>query len=125
MSIAGIQGVTARRMWFVPELSVHGVAGWGEVDYLVLEQVGDTSSILYGSAGLGDEAQTVRFDALADHRGNQLPSTIAAPRVLIRPRGAEVAFVVGTESDNSFKVAREATTASPVIVDLLIMEMGQ
>ncbi len=125
MSIAGIESVTARRMWFVPELSVHGLAGWGQVDYLALEKVNDTSSVLYGSAGLGDEAQTVRYDSLHDHRGNQLPSIINNARVIIRPRGVEASFVVGTESESSFKVARDATTASPVMVDLLIVEMGQ
>lgn len=125
MTIAGIQSVTARRMWFVPELSVHGVAGWGEVDYIAVEKIGDTSSVLYGSAGLGDEAQSVCYDSLHDHRGNRLPSTIDNARVMIRRRGTETTFVVGTESESSFKVAREATAALPVVVDLLIIEMGQ
>lgn len=122
--ITGLERVQSRRMWFVPELSVWGLAGWGEVDYVVAEQVGSTVSILYGQSGLGEDAQLVVFAELRDHRGNILPPQIESPLVLVRPRTSENAYVVGQESETAFKIARDSSAARPVMTDLLIIEMG-
>lgn len=64
------------------------------------------------------------FSDLTDHRGNQLPSTIASPRVIIRPRSSDTAFVISEESETNFKIARDPDASGPVTVDLLVVEMG-
>lgn len=122
--LTALDKVTSRRIWFVPNFSVWGTAGWGDVDYLVLERVGSVNSILYGTASIGQAAQEVSFADLSDHRGNQLPSSIDAARVLLRPRSADAVFVVGNESSTGFKVARDSASAGPVTVDLMIIELG-
>ncbi len=115
--------VTARRCWFVPGFVVWGLPSWEEVDCLLLEQGEATKTILFASFSLGDATQHVAFADLTDHRGNQLPANIASPRVIVRPRSEETAFIVGEESNSSFTIARRAETPSPVTVDLLIVEM--
>ena len=122
--IPGLERVKSHRIWFVPELEVWGLADWGTVDYLVVEQIGATDTLGYGSNSLGGEAQEVAFAELEDHRGNSLPDTIDAPRVIVRPRSAEMAYVVGSESESSFKLARDPNAAGPVTADLIVIEMG-
>lgn len=123
--LSALSQVNTRRMWFVPRLNVWGIAGWGEIDYLVIEHVDDTDSILFGTAGMGDSAQSVMFEELTDFRGNALPATIRNPRVLVRPRGEQTAFVVGDEWNSGFKIARQVDAGGPVTVDLLVIEMGE
>ncbi len=120
----GFAHTVARRMWFIPGFEVWGLADWGQVDYLVTEQVAGTTSVLFGRHGLGDDAQSVSFADLTDHRGNKLPEMIDAARVMIRPRSADAAFLVGDESTGGFKIARDPSAEGPVSVDLLIIEMG-
>lgn len=122
--LSGWDMATARRMWFVPDVTVWGLASWGEINYLALEQVGATVSLLYGAADLGDEGQRVDFADLSDHRGNDLPENLECPKVIVSPRQAESAFVVGSESSDGFKIARPADSGGPVRADLLIIEMG-
>jgi len=121
--ISGLDRVLSRRMWFIPDFSVWGLAGWSEVEFVTAEQIGSDVSILFGSIDIGNDAQQVLFENLADHRGNSLPQSISAPVVMIRPKGAETAFLVGSEAVTGFKIARDDETAGPVMVDLLIMEM--
>jgi hypothetical protein len=122
--LSGLDRAQARRMWFVPEFEIWGLAEWGTADFLVVEQIGAESTIGYGSHSLGGDAQAVVFEDLIDHRGNHLPSTIDAARVIIRPRSTETAFVVGSESATGFKLARDPDAAGPVAADLLILELG-
>ncbi len=121
--INGLERILSRRSWFVPGLVVWGLPGVAEIHFLAAEQVASEQSILYGSLAVGGEAQEVHFADLADHRGNALPNNINTPRVLIRSHNAETAFVVGTESDSSVKLARDPESSGPVTVDLLIMEL--
>lgn len=120
----GFTQAVARRMWFIPGFEVWGLADWGQVDYLVTEQTAGSTYILYGHQGLGDDAQGVLFADLVDHRGNSLPATIDAARVMVRPKSAEAAYLVGDESPTGFKLARDPAAGGPVSVDLLIVEMG-
>jgi len=115
--------INSRRAWFVPNYQVWGQAGLGGMQYLAYEQL-PVASVLYGQTDIGDSAQSVRFDSLTDHRGNQLPATIDNPRVMIRPRQPEAVFLVGTESSDRFKIARDGSGNEAVTVDLLIIEMG-
>jgi len=122
--LCGLERVQTHRMWFVPEFEIWGLAEWGTADFLVLEQIGSESTIGFGSHSLGGDAQAVTFESLTDHRGNHLPDTIAAARVIVRPRAALGAFVVGSESETGFKLARDPGAAGPVTADLMIFEMG-
>lgn len=117
--------VTSRRMWFVPQFQVWGQSGLGEVDYLVVEQTGSTAGMYHCRQALGQPAQSVRFDELIDHRGNSLPSSMANPRVIIRQRSDRQAWIVGNETAESFRIAREMSVSEPATVDLLIVELGQ
>lgn len=111
-------------MWVVPDFVVWGLAGWSEIEFLILEQVGSNKSALFGAVDIGDDAQQTVFNDLADHRGNQLPVSLAAPRVFVIPKSEKTAFIVGEESAEGFKIARDPETSAPVTVDLLIIEVG-
>jgi len=121
---AGLEKVTARRVWFVPDFAVWGLSSLGEHDYLALEGVNDTISAYHASITVGESDQQVRFAELLDHRGNHLPAALASPRVFLRTHGEESAFVVGRETSQSFRVARDGDSPRPVTVDLLVVELG-
>jgi hypothetical protein len=123
--INGYERLTSRRAWFVPDISVWGLAGIGEVYYLVAEQIGAGSSVLFGRADVGQADQELVYAQLSDHRGNQLPATIDAPRVIPRNREPYGVFVIGEESGEGVRVARPASAPGPVKTDLLILEMGE
>jgi hypothetical protein len=120
----GLNRVTARRLWFVPDFAVWGLSSLGEHDYIALEGINDTISAYHASIALGDSDQQVPFATLVDHRGNHLPTTLAAPRVLVRTHSDETAFIVGRETEESFRIARNGSGAQPVTVDLLVIELG-
>ncbi|RKX22969.1 MAG: hypothetical protein DRP45_10975 [Candidatus Zixiibacteriota bacterium] len=122
--ISGLERVTARRAWFVPNFVVWGLPVLGEHEFVVLEDIDSTYSIHYGSTSIGQSDQEVSFDQLTDHRGNSLPMSLASPRVFPRAKGSEPVFVVGKEAASSFKIARDPDCEGTVTVDLLIMEMG-
>jgi hypothetical protein len=122
--ISGLERAKSHRVWFVPEFSAWGLAGWSEIEFVVQEQVQSTTSVLYGTIDIGDVAQQVIFANLTDHRGNQLPTSLSSPRVIVRPRSVETVFIVGEESTQGFKIARDPDASGPVLVDLLIIEMG-
>lgn len=122
--IAGLERVKSHRVWFVPNLLVWGLPSWGGLELLILEQVDSELTIGYNSIGIGDTEQAVHFEDLTDHRGNSLPHSLSAPRVIVRSRTAASAFVVATESDTSFKIARDPDADGPVTVDLMVVEMG-
>ncbi|MCP4685892.1 MAG: hypothetical protein GY867_10670 [bacterium] len=121
---SGIEKITARRVWFVPDFEVWGLLDSGEQDYLAVEQTGSTQAIYYGTATFGQNEQSVDFEHLVDHRGNSLPATIEAARVIPRSKGSRTVFVVGHESSHGFKIARDPASDSPITTDLLIVELG-
>lgn len=122
--LSTLDQVLARRMWFVPGFVVWGQPGLSEIEFVTAEKVGGTTSILHGSAVPGGGSQTVLYADLTDHRGNALPANLAAPKVFVRSQGATAAFVIGTESPASFRVARDPEAAESVTADLLVIEMG-
>jgi hypothetical protein len=121
----GMNKINARRMWVVPDFAVWGISGLGEVEYLTVEEVGSTKSVFFGSVGIGGSSQAVSFAALIDMRGNSLPETINRPLVTFRSHGESQVFVVGSESNTGFKIARDPKAAGPVMVDLIITELGE
>lgn len=116
--------VTSRRIWYVPQFQVWGTSGWGELPLVTVEKTENSRTIFVTKIGLADSAQEVRFADLVDHRGNHLPSEIAAPHVIIRPRSQTPTFIVGSESRERFRIGRDQSASGPVQVDLLIIEMG-
>ena len=122
--IAGLERVKSRRMWFVPDVAIWGLAVWEQLEFIALEEIQSETGILFGAANLGDDAQQLLYAELADHRGNALPASIDAPLVMIRSRGEHRAYVVGRESGSGVKVARAADAPTPVTSDLLVIEMG-
>ena len=120
----GFERATAKRTWFVPDFSVWGVPSLGEHEYLALEQIDSTWSVLYGTASIGQSDQEVSFNQLTDHRGNALPNNLESPRVLVRPRNSSAVFVVGQEASDRFKIAHDSDIDGPVTVDLWIVELG-
>jgi hypothetical protein len=120
----GFERVTARRVWFVPSFIIWGLPVWEEVEFLTVEKVGSDETVLYGSLDIGGTVQQVVFSDLTDHRGNQLPPAIVSPRIIIRPRSNDTAFIISEESGSTFKIARDPDASGPVTVDLLVVEMG-
>jgi hypothetical protein len=120
----GIETITSRRIWFIPDFAVWGLSSLGEHDCIAVEDVNDTITAYHASITLGDSDQQTPFASLVDHRGNRLPTTLAAPRVFVRTHGDETAFIVGRETAESFRIARSGGGPQPVTVDLLVIELG-
>ncbi len=118
------QEAVSHRMWFVPNIAVWGLPGLGEIGFVVVEQVGSDKTVLYGSVNPGGGEQTVLYADLVDHRGNNLPNEIESPKVIVRSHGSDAAFVVGSESVKSCRLARDPEAPSVVSADLMIIEMG-
>ena len=123
--LSTLSRVTSRRIWFVPRFSVWGSAQLCTIDYLSIEEADSVKSVFFNRVGVGDSSQSVLYENLVDFRGNHLPATIKNPRVVIRPRSTDVAFVVGDETGSGFSIAASATAAGPVPVDLIVIEMGE
>ena len=121
---SGLEKLTSRRAWFVPDFVVWGLPSLGEAAFLTVEDIDTTTSVLYGSADIEPGEQEVVFSQLVDHRGNQLPESIRAPKVIPRPRDRYTVFVIDQESSEKCKVARDPEAPGAVTVDLLIVEMG-
>ena len=116
--------ILSKRSWFVPDVRVWGTTGLGELDFAIVERVNGVSSIYHQQIILEGAGQVVRFDSLADHRGNQLPGTLESPRVFVRPRAVDLSVAVLSENTESFSIARSAASADAANVDLYILELG-
>ncbi|MFQ5453185.1 MAG: hypothetical protein ACE5D6_03250 [Candidatus Zixiibacteriota bacterium] len=122
--INGLPLVITHRNWYVPDFQVWGTPEWGEFDLLMIENVESQKSILFDNVSIDDSAQEVKYQDLVDFRGNNLPVSIKNPKILIKPKSENTAFIVGNESNTSFKVAHNSDVAGPVKIDILIVEMG-
>ncbi|MFZ5981517.1 MAG: hypothetical protein ACOYVF_12895 [Candidatus Zixiibacteriota bacterium] len=122
--LSGLEKLKTRRAWVVPDFMVWGLPGLGDIEFLVVESVGSTRSVLFGATDVADAVQEVSFAELTDHRGNSLPAEIKSPLVMPRSKTGEAVFVVGREAASKFKIARAVEADGPVTSDLLIMEMG-
>lgn len=111
-------------MWFVPGVMVYGSADNLGFGMLIAESIGGQTHVYHESIEIGEHRQVVRFDSLTDHRGNRLPSKIPAARVIPRSRSEYPVFLTGTESEESFAIAKASSASGPVTADLLIVELG-
>ncbi|MBD3402795.1 hypothetical protein GF420_07855 [candidate division GN15 bacterium] len=123
--MSGLERITARRVWFVPDVIVYGSAEAATVGLLAHETTDGQQHLFFSELEIGDDIQYLTYDSLIDHRGNHLPATIESPRVLPRTRTAARVFITGQESDTGFGIAREPNASGTVTADLLIMEMGR
>ncbi len=113
-----------RRTWVVPYFVVWG--DWSLASFLLLyTEIGETSKrVMLAKNNLGGLDQTVNFSDLYDFRGNRLPEAIGNPKVIVMPKNEVNCFVVGTETDAGFKIARFSGSGKTGLVDLMIVEMG-
>jgi len=113
-----------RRTWVVPNFVVWG--DWSLASFLLLyTEMGETSKrVILAKNNLGGLDQAVNFSGLYDFRGNQLPEVIANPKVMVMPKNEVNCFVVGTETDTGFRIARFSGSEKTGLVDLMIVEMG-
>jgi len=113
-----------RRTWVVPNFVVWG--DWSLASFLLLyTEMGETSKrVILAKNNLGGLDQAVNFSDLYDFRGNQLPEVIANPKVMVMPKNEVNCFVVGTETDTGFRIARFSGSEKTGLVDLMIVEMG-
>lgn len=122
---SGLTKLNSRRMWLVPNFEVWGLAGLGEIEYLTVEEGNGDKAVLFGSIEIGGTAQPVNFANLIDVRGNNLPQTINRALVTARSHNESQVFVVGSEMNSGFKIARDPGAIGPVRVDLIITELGE
>jgi hypothetical protein len=120
----GFSLATAKRSWYVPDIQVWGAEGWGDFEYLILEDVESVNSILFDKKSIGENNQLIKYADLRDFRGNLLPEKIINPKIMIKNKTEKSAFIIGSESDEGFTIARESSAQNPVPVDLYIIEMG-
>jgi len=113
-----------RRTWLVPNFVVWG--DWSLASFLLLyTEMGETSKrVMLAKNNLGGLDQVVNFSDLYDFRGNQLPELIGNPKVIVMPKDEVNCFVVGTETDTGFRIARFSGSEKTGLVDLMIVEMG-
>jgi hypothetical protein len=111
-------------VWLVPNLIVWGQIEGEVLDYLCIENGGDTPTVLFGQASPDYAIQEVRFADLIDHRGNRLPETIARPFVVPRSRSEHSVVILGDELPTSFRIGRDPTADGAIQTDLLVVELG-
>jgi hypothetical protein len=113
-----------RRTWIVPNFVVWG--DWSLASFLLLyTEIGETSKrVMAAKNNLGGLDQMVNFSELFDFRGNQLPEEILNPKVIVLPKNEINCFVVGTETDTGFRIARFSGAEKTGLVDLMIVEMN-
>jgi hypothetical protein len=111
-------------MWFIREVNVWGLADDAQFFYLGAESADSLPRLMFGVSTIGGASQNISFSELTDFRGNSLPPTINSPRIIARSRSAFPVFIVGEESDNGFRIARDKEAPGAVSADLFIIELG-
>lgn len=114
------------RKWSVPGLAVWGDADSVGIAFLAVEE-GVVARVIFGDGVIGGQSQEVKFADLVDVKGNNLPTQIANPVVVLIPRNAAPCFLIGKPSSTGFKIARASgalITPGYGLVDLLIMEVN-
>lgn len=92
---------------------------------LLWTEFGDTSKrIIFAREILGGLEQVVNFSSLYDIKGNQLPTTINSPKIILLQKNEVSCLVVGPETSSNFKIAKLTESQTAGIVDLVIIENG-
>lgn len=113
-----------RRMWLVQNFVVWGGCCGEDFFFLYTQVDSQGKRIVFNKTFLGGETQDVSFPSLYDFKGNQLPAAINHPKVVVLPKKELFCFVLGSETESDFKIAKEKGSKEDGLVDLLIVEMG-
>ena len=119
-----IDYLRSNRKWLVRDYVVSGDNGTFEADMIMTEFISGDERVVFNHEFTGETAQTVVFQNLIDHRGNQLPAKISNPEVILIPRNPIRSFILGNVGEKSFRISKDSSLLSNSIVDLLIMEMN-
>lgn len=123
--MTGYALANTKRSWYIPNLNVYGTIGWGEFEYLLAENVNSVISVLFDAVSIGDNSQQILYSNLIDHKGNYLPQSLVNPKIIVKQKSDNTAYIVGEESSTGFKIVRSEQSSNPVSVDLYIIEMGE
>ena len=115
--------LTGNRKWLVRDYTVWGNSGSLDAAIMATEDA-SPDRIVFLREIIGGEAQVVEFADLSDHRGNQLPASIANAEIIIIPKNETPAFVQGQVGLSSFRLAKAGISAPDAVVDMIIMEMN-
>lgn len=111
------------RSWLVTNFRVWGDYFSVEAPLIFTESASGSKRVMLNRSFLGGLNQEVNFDDLVDHRGNSLPETIAGPKVFVLPKNEVRSFLVGSENEEGFRIAKEEPSKTG-LVDLWIVEMS-
>ncbi|GAB4327995.1 MAG: hypothetical protein Kow0074_23680 [Candidatus Zixiibacteriota bacterium] len=125
MTTLGYALMTARRAWYVPDVTVTGDLSAASIVMLASETTDTDSRVVVYRYSVGGAIQEIAFDSLVDHRGNALPSTLHHPVVVPIPRNDVPVAVVGRPSSNAVRIARARYGTHDGLVDLWIVEAGR
>jgi len=125
MSNVTLNYLLGKRMWVVQNFSVWGETGRDDFLFLYTQIDSPSKRICFNQSYLGGKEQWVNFSSLYDWKGNNLPSNIEHPKVLVLSKKEVDCFIVGQETSGGFKIAKLVSGGSEDgLVDLLIVEMG-
>jgi hypothetical protein len=116
--------LTGRRAWYVPDISVWGDLSAQTVSAVATEADGPDVRVVFYRFPIRGQPQELPYASLTDHRGNQLPASIARPVVIVIPRNSVAVVLVGRPTDVACRLARSAPGAEDGLVDLWIVEAG-
>ncbi|UCE65311.1 MAG: hypothetical protein JSU85_10595 [Candidatus Zixiibacteriota bacterium] len=119
-----IDYLKSNRKWLVRDYVVWGDNGTFEADMIMTEFVSGDERIVFNHEFTGQTAQTVIYNDLVDHRGNQLPEKIVNPEIILIPKNPIRSFILGSVGEKSFCISKDSNQLSNSLVDLLIMEMN-
>lgn len=111
------------RSWLVKSFRVWGDHFSVEASITFTESTSGAKRVLLGRAFLGGLNQEVAFSDLYDYRGNPLPDTIPNPKVIVLPKNEVHCFLVGSEDETGFRIAKDDASKTGS-VDLWIIEMS-
>ncbi|MBD3170151.1 MAG: hypothetical protein GF307_11755 [candidate division Zixibacteria bacterium] len=112
----------SNRKFLVKDFAVYGDYTAAEGGALYTEALPGNARVMFSHSYLSEDEQAVDFNQLYDYRGNQLPETLTSPKVIIMPKNEVQCFLVGSENESGFKIAKH-NPGKTGLVDLLIMEM--
>lgn len=112
------------RMWAIPSVNVWGTLSDFTPQLLLTEIDGASKRILFGSFPTGGSVQQLEYAGLTDARGNSLPAELTNPKVMVLPKGEIGVVVVGSETSQSFTLAKTTNTDQVAVCDLVVIEMG-
>ena len=112
----------SNRKFLVTDFVVYGDYSDAEGGLLYTEQVSSERRMIFAHSFISDDEQEIYFGNLYDYKSNQLPGKINNPKIIILPKNDVYCFLVGSETETGFKIAKD-NPAKTGLVDLLIIEM--